>query len=94
MKAACEPAPAPFVHAALPFATGAECRTFGLRRYVRAGAAWTLASAASVGGCRDAAEALCAQTGFRDIALRCAELSVDVERRDGGVSLAGGASSS
>ena len=27
------------VIAALPFATGAECRTFGLRRYVRAGAA-------------------------------------------------------
>ncbi|KAH8067693.1 hypothetical protein JL721_7246 [Aureococcus anophagefferens] len=43
------------VIAALPFATGAECRTFGLRRYVRAGAS----------------------------------LSVDVERRDGGVSLAG-----
>jgi hypothetical protein len=77
------------VIAALPFATGAECRTFGLRRYVRAGAAWALASAASVGGCRDAAEALCARTGFRDIALRCAELSVDVERRDDGVSLAG-----
>ncbi|KAH8051940.1 hypothetical protein JL722_10384 [Aureococcus anophagefferens] len=56
------------VIAALPFATGAECRTFGLRRYVRVGASVALASAAA-SACA-AAEALCARTGFRDIALR------------------------
>ena len=41
----------------LPFATGKDCATFGLRRYEK-GDAWALGSAANVGSCRAAAEAL------------------------------------
>ena len=43
--------------AACRFATGKDCATFGLRRYEK-GDAWALGSAANVGSCRAAAEAL------------------------------------
>ena len=62
----------------LPFATGRECRTFGLRRYEKRAGAWALASASGVANVFDAAEALCAETGYGEIALRSAELSIDV----------------
>ena len=50
----------------LPFATGKDCATFGLRRYER-GEAWALGSAANVGSCRAAAEALDDNRGERRV---------------------------
>ena len=75
----------------LPFATGKDCATFGLRRYER-GEAWALGSAANVGSCRAAAEALDGNRDGGAFSLRCAELAVDANVEDGVLSLAGFAS--
>jgi hypothetical protein len=75
----------------LPFATGKDCATFGLRRYER-GEAWALGSAANVGSCRAAAEALEKNRDGGAFSLRCAELAVDADVDNGVLSLAGFAS--
>ena len=75
----------------LPFATGKDCATFGLRRYER-GDAWALGSAANVGSCRAAAEALDGNREGGAFSLRCAELAVDADVDNGVLSLAGFAS--
>ena len=75
----------------LPFATGKDCATFGLRRYER-GEAWALGSAANVGSCRAAAEALDDNRDGGAFSLRCAELAVDADVDNGVLSLAGFAS--
>ena len=75
----------------LPFATGKDCATFGLRRYEK-GDAWALGSAANVGSCRAAAEALENNRDGGAFSLRCAELAVDADVADGVLSLAGFAS--
>jgi len=75
----------------LPFATGKDCSTFGLRRYEK-GEAWALGSAANVGSCRAAAEALDDRRDGGAFSLRCAELAVDADVADGVLSLAGFAS--
>ena len=75
----------------LPFATGKDCATFGLRRYEK-GEAWALGSAANVGSCRAAAEALDDNRDGGAFSLRCAELAVDADVEDGVLSLAGFAS--
>ena len=75
----------------LPFATGKDCATFGLRRYEK-GDAWALGSAANVGSCRAAAEALDDRRDGGAFSLRCAELAVDADVADGVLSLAGFAS--
>lgn len=80
------------VIACLPFATGKECKTFGLRRYERRdeGTPWTLGSATSVASCRAAAVALADRQGFDAVGLRCAELSIDfVRSSDGALRLSG-----
>ena len=66
----------------LPFATGKDCATFGLRRYER-GDAWALGSAANVGSCGAAAEALDDNRDGGAFSLRCAELAVDADVEDG-----------
>ena len=75
----------------LPFATGKDCATFGLRRYEKRDA-WALGSAANVGSCRAAAEALDNNRDGGAFSLRCAELAVDADVEDGVLSLAGFAS--
>jgi len=75
----------------LPFATGKDCATFGLRRYEK-GEAWALGSAANVGSCRAAAEALDGNREGGAFSLRCAELAVDADVDNGVLSLAGFAS--
>ena len=75
----------------LPFATGKDCATFGLRRYEK-GEAWALGSAANVGSCRAAAEALDGNRDGGAFSLRCAELAVDADVDNGVLSLAGFAS--
>ena len=75
----------------LPFATGKDCATFGLRRYEK-GEAWALGSAANVGSCRAAAEALDDNRDGGAFSLRCAELAVDADVDNGVLSLAGFAS--
>ena len=75
----------------LPFATGKDCATFGLRRYEKRDA-WALGSAANVGSCRAAAEALDDNRDGGAFSLRCAELAVDADVEDGVLSLAGFAS--
>ena len=75
----------------LPFATGKDCATFGLRRYEK-GEAWALGSAANVGSCRAAAEALEKNRDGGAFSLRCAELAVDADVDNGVLSLAGFAS--
>ena len=75
----------------LPFATGKDCATFGLRRYEK-GEAWALGSAANVGSCRAAAEALEDNRDGGAFSLRCAELAVDADVDNGVLSLAGFAS--
>ena len=75
----------------LPFATGKDCATFGLRRYEK-GENWSLGSAANVGSCRAAAEALDDNRDGGAFSLRCAELAVDADVEDGVLSLAGFAS--
>jgi len=75
----------------LPFATGRECRTFGLRRYERdGGGRWVIGSAATAATCRAAAAALRENEKKDAVALRCAEVAV--ESTDGGRALAGFAS--
>jgi len=73
----------------LPFATGPDCSTFGLRRYEKPDAVWSLGSAASVGSCRAAAEALHSNRDGGANALRCAELAVEAKVVDGVLGLAG-----
>ena len=75
----------------LPFATGKDCATFGLRRYEKRDA-WALGSAANVGSCRAAAEALDNNRDGGAFSLRCAELAVDADVDNGVLSLAGFAS--
>ena len=75
----------------LPFATGKDCATFGLRRYEKDDA-WALGSAANVGSCRAAAEALDNNRDGGAFSLRCAELAVDADLDNGVLSLAGFAS--
>ena len=75
----------------LPFATGKDCATFGLRRYEKRDA-WALGSAANVGSCRAAAEALDDNRDGGAFSLRCAELAVDADVDNGVLSLAGFAS--
>ena len=75
----------------LPFATGKDCATFGLRRYEKDDA-WALGSAANVGSCRAAAEALDNNRDGGAFSLRCAELAVDADVDNGVLSLAGFAS--
>ena len=75
----------------LPFATGKDCATFGLRRYEKHDA-WALGSAANVGSCRAAAEALEDNRDGGAFSLRCAELAVDADVNNGVLSLAGFAS--
>ena len=75
----------------LPFATGKDCATFGLRRYEK-GEAWALGSAANVGSCRAAAEALDDNRDGGAFSLRCAELAVDADLDNGVLSLDGFAS--
>ena len=75
----------------LPFATGKDCATFGLRRYEK-GDAWALGSAANVGSCRAAAEALDDNRDGGAFSLRCAELAVDADLDNGVLSLDGFAS--
>jgi len=75
----------------LPFATGKDCSTFGLRRYEK-GDNWSLGSAANVGSCRAAAEALDGNRDGGAFSLRCAELAVDADVADGVLSLTGFAS--
>ena len=75
----------------LPFATGKDCATFGLRRYEKRDA-WALGSAANVGSCRAAAEALDHNRDGGAFSLRCAELAVDADVDNGVLSLAGFAS--
>ena len=69
--------------------TGAECATFGLRRYARDdGGAWRL-GAPGAASCRAAAEALLERRSAKAVALRCAELSVDCELLEDGLRLSG-----